>query len=385
MLTRSLPLILLVGLLATHAHGAGRLDAPLAQQRLIQVKAYSRTLMTAQGRRTIQVKAHSRVARGSAALATKRLVPVGQPAPGVQVVQPIAKQRTTVYKTDLASLGARLAPSSSVKTTSVARNKTIARPRVARAVTLQPTASQTVEPSTVAPLLSPAQQARTQQTAIAVVRSALEPWTAKGSELVLRPSIMQFGGDARHPITGNGPIEIRADVTPPQGASRWARIVNIFSKQAHSTFYVQVDPQGGTQILDRVSATPQSRLFRAISSILPVRELVGDLFHSTGVREGIVTGGLGLLAMSTSPLLTGGGLAYAAKLAYDGIARRKAARGDALTSTLTMIDEQRQQTAQYPTLLESYRFFKSSLESNKPGTTPWSIRTFSEKLAQSGL
>lgn len=373
-----------------------------SEARLVKVKAHSRTLQTASGPRTIQVQAY-----------TRRLPALPRPL----VAPPLAKTARPATLLARASLPARLPgkagaivaqplalPALRARPAPLVRNPLLEATLASRALSrasvrpdLSRLALREASPETPrAPrvdaasageesLQTPAQQARARKLALDSVRTALEPWVAKGSELVLRPAIVQFGGDLRNPITGSGPIEIYAEMSLPANASGWARFRHLFDGNAHSKFYVQVDEQGRTQILGRESTTPQARLYQAISRVLPVRELLGDLFHSAGVRQALLAGGASLAAGTISPLLTGGGLAWAAKLAYDGIARRKAARHEALSATLEMVAAERQRGAGYPTLLETYRYYTSTLENAKPGTTPWSIRTFSEKLSIYGL
>jgi hypothetical protein len=364
------------------------------EARLVHVKAHARTIQTATGPRTIQVRAHTRrLPTLPRALVPPPLAKVGAPArlpgkAGAIVAQPLvlptlAARSTLLVRNPLleATLAARSLARANVRP---ARDLARLALREARAETARAPRVEAA-PAGEDALQTPAQQARSRKLALDAVRTALEPWVPKGSELVLRPAIVQFGGDLRNPITGSGPIEIHAETTLPANASGWARFKHAFDGNAHSKFYVQVDAEGRTQILGRESTTPQARLYQAISRVIPLRELVGDLFHSAGVRQALLAAGAALAAGSISPLLTGGGLTWAAKLAYDGIARRKAARHEALTSTLEMVAAERQRGAGYPTLLETYRYYTSTLENAKPGTTPWSIRAFSEKLSIYGL
>lgn len=221
--------------------------------------------------------------------------------------------------------------------------------------------------------------------AVKAVRAALRPWTPRDEKLVVRPGVVPIGGDIHNPITGTGPIEIFAEMQPKTHQSWFQRLRRVFDRNASSKFLVKTDSDGHTTILEQQSRTPFARLYHWINKYVPMRQFASDLFHSKGVRQGLLAGVAGLIAAPVSAPAAAGVLTLAGKLMFDGVARRSAARREALNTAANWANDKHKKTGYYPTLKETYRYFKYTLDTNKAGTQPWSLAKFSKNLELLGL
>ena len=197
----------------------------------------------------------------------------------------------------------------------------------------------------------------------------------------------QFVGDVTNPITGSGPIEIRArqQVTP---RGMWARVRHAFSGNAERRFMVMVDPSGVPTILSSEPNSAPYRAMRFLTRNVPIRELVSDTLRSSGVRNGIglSLGGVGVAAVTGPVGWAGAGMLLyrGMQLMGQGVERRQVARRDAVSKTVAQVKRQLRK-GETVTFTEAYRTYRVQLEKIKPGTTPQDLRSFAAELSVHGL
>ena len=208
-----------------------------------------------------------------------------------------------------------------------------------------------------------------------------------GAPWEVSTALDQFVGDVSNPITGSGPIEIRArQQVTPRGA--WARVRHAFSGNAERRFMVMVDPGGVPTILSSEPNSAPYRALRFLTRNVPIRELVSDTLRSSGVRNGIglSLGGVGIAAVTGPVGWAGAGMLLyrGMQLMGQGVERRQVARRDAVSKTVAQVKRQLRK-GETVTFTEAYRTYRVALEKIKPGTTPQDLRSFAAELSVHGL
>ena len=203
----------------------------------------------------------------------------------------------------------------------------------------------------------------------------------------LATPVFQYAGDSTNPVTGTGPIEVVAR-QKRQPTGLWGRITRALNPNSERRFMVVIDARGTPQVLSEEANSLPYRLMRKFGERVPLKEIVSDAIRSQGVRNG-----LGLSAGGLAIGATGGPFGWAAagaliyrgaKLAIDGVDRRRVARESAMDKTVTDIKSDIK-NGETVTLAEAYRTYKVNLDNTKPGTTPLSLRKFTAELSTHGL
>jgi hypothetical protein len=212
----------------------------------------------------------------------------------------------------------------------------------------------------------------------------------------------QFVGDKTNPITGSGPIVVKAkQKARKRGVLAFlGRLVN---PNAERRFVVMVDRGGRPTILESRPDAPLYRVGRRVIEALPT---ASDIVKSRGVRIGSLLTGGGLVAVTA----VGGpiGIAMASLLGLygtsemrGGVQRRNEARADALDYTLhgwpgavaggrarhprAGIYQLLRRKGTTVTLSEAHNLYKLNLEELKAGTEPLDIAEFATVLSATGL
>jgi hypothetical protein len=257
-----------------------------------------------------------------------------------------------------------------------------------------PTSSRPPQPP--APDVRPVPPAEAEHTmevresqAIRAVESRLQ--NRGGSPWEISTPLVQFAGDRHNPVTGSGPIEVfaRQKVTRRGG---WNRLRHALSPSTARRFFVIVDPSGRPTILSSQANSLPYRAARLFNEAIPLRELVADIFRSSGVRKGVRTAGLGhgvgigtAAAVGSVGWVVAGAFLYrAAQQMGEGVARRRIARREAMDATVNEIHKVIRNGGSV-SFARAYGIYKLQLETQKPGTRAIDERDFAEQLSFRGL
>jgi hypothetical protein len=200
-------------------------------------------------------------------------------------------------------------------------------------------------------------------------------------QVAVHPSLVQEQGNKERPISGNRPITVEARVSMKKEAGNiLQRAATRLGRDAHSLFYVQVEEGKEPQILANLSLKPLTRAARRLG----LGEKIHDVVNSTGVRQGLVAGGLGAFLANVNLPAALAAISYASVEAYKGIERRNQARSKVMVQTVDWAKRSMEQGVT-PTVGEAFSTYKELLEVEKPGTCTPSIETFLHQLAIQGL
>jgi hypothetical protein len=224
-----------------------------------------------------------------------------------------------------------------------------------------------------------------ERIAIKTVTKSVNPWVPKDQRLSVRTAIQPFAGDKRNPITGEGPIDVYVNQYLAPGASSPRRFFHQFNRYAKRVFSVSVDPAGEALVLDMQSNAPQYRLGRLLGRVLPLPQLMADVVHSPKMAEAGVTAVATGAAFTVNPALAGAGLLWLGKVLVDGVEHQRQVRKAAVDATVKWAKDLHAQQQAWPSLAESFRFFRSNLNDGNPGTTPYSLSHFAGELSIRGL
>lgn len=229
-----------------------------------------------------------------------------------------------------------------------------------------------------------------QRAAIALreVRQQARPWVRPGYTLKVRPSVVPFNGDPRHPITGSGPIQVHAWLEPRKGAvGPNGKPLKPQRTISPRKYLVNVCANGTACLLEEVSNTKLARLRRGLG---PVKELVHDVVSSRQALSGLSQVALSgaLVNAADSDGLRGlaiGGIITGIQFVHGAIKEHNAGRRKALVDTVTWAREEGAKPSGFPHLKTAYRHYVEVLGEARPGTRPVSLKRFAEQLAAQGL
>ncbi|MFH1129842.1 MAG: hypothetical protein V1754_00815 [Pseudomonadota bacterium] len=226
-------------------------------------------------------------------------------------------------------------------------------------------------------------QAEKKATELVVNRLRLKYDSAR-YDITARPILIQNRGNSARPITGNRPLVIEAQVTMKNlPRTKIRRFLHRFRPDAHARWYVQNPADKTRTVVEGANMGLIARLGR----VLPLREKLHDILKSNGARSGA-----GLAAAGFASGLFGGPVGDVAGLGFvllagreisKGLERRNEARKSAVAETAKWAKESmgQQQGAVTPTPDEAFEFYKSALETTKPGTHPGGMESFLDRLA----
>jgi hypothetical protein len=247
-------------------------------------------------------------------------------------------------------------------------------PRAAKSLAKAPDASEA----------KPRSLADRQRIAIDTVQNALAPWVPKNQTLKVRASLVPFVGDQKKPITGDGPVEVYANqyLAPEAGPLKrfWHTFNNPYSKRL---FTVSVPDDGEASVLSMQSNATKFRFGRFLDRWIPVRNLTRDFLASPKAAEGIATAvATGAIATVSLPIAVGTGV-HLVRTISDGLKHERDARTSAMNATATWAKAESKKA--WPSLGDTYRYYKLHLGDKSPGTRPFSLSRFADQLAVRGL
>ncbi|MBT8493712.1 MAG: hypothetical protein KJO07_11685 [Deltaproteobacteria bacterium] len=219
-----------------------------------------------------------------------------------------------------------------------------------------------------------------EKAAVTRAKKVLKDWTPDGVELQVRLLTQQLQVNPNNPVVGRGPIDVVVSAKAKPGASFKARMAAMFSGRLNRRMLLAVSEGGHGTVIDQRSNTFLARSVGAIGRALPIRELIFDAINSRESRSGLAMAAISIASFPANPSVGVGGLVFAAQMVNSGTARRRAARTSAMDATATWIAKRGKSKTGYPSLSESYRFYKNHLANNKPGTKPATFRNFTEQL-----
>ena len=219
------------------------------------------------------------------------------------------------------------------------------------------------------------------QIAEQAVHRALVGWTRPGAIVTVRAGVVPFNGDARNPITGQGPVEVFVEQHAATGSGLWQNLISRFARASKQRYLVHVGEGGSTGILERVSLAPQYRVARFITDKLQLRGLFADFYRSSRAGEGLWTAIGASGAIPFSPALSGALFMRLAQVVREGIASQSVVRDQAMDDTVAWANAEQQKSRQWPTLMETYRAYTDRIQHLERGVRPVELGVFAAELS----
>jgi hypothetical protein len=206
-------------------------------------------------------------------------------------------------------------------------------------------------------------------------------YPVKQYNIKCKPTLVQYPGNKQRPVTGQRPVSVDGKVTYKKGqGNMWGHVKLSMDSTARARWYVDVRKGALPAVVDKQSMTPLAKVRRA----LPLGEKLHDIVHSRGVRDGVITAGLGAAAAPVSGTASAGAVGWGVLQMYQGVERRGEARRIAVDRTASWAKESIAKGIT-PSAAEAYGTYRQYLQAQKPGTAPGSMGKFLDGLAVHGL
>ncbi len=220
------------------------------------------------------------------------------------------------------------------------------------------------------------------QLAVDEVKRSLVAWKAPSARLDVRAAIVPFNGDPRNPITGEGPVEVYVSDRRLHEGGLVRRLLARMNPYTRQKYLVHVGAGGEAHILDRISLAPHRRLGRFLADKLPLRYLAVDFLRSGKATEGFFTAVGATGAAAVNPWVSGALYMRLAQVLKSGLESQTKLRRQALDDTVAWAKTTHTGSTQWPTLMETYRAYKSRLaDLQEGGAQPLALGDFAEQLS----
>jgi hypothetical protein len=215
--------------------------------------------------------------------------------------------------------------------------------------------------------------------AVRGVRDVLRPWVrGTGVGVEARLAIQQIQISSHNKLLGRGPVDVIVSPRVTKRTTRWQRFISAFRPSVNRRMLMAVNEYGNATVLDDEPDAIQHRMARAITSRIPIPEILSDVLRSKQSQAGLVGAAGSVLAFTVNPALGAAGLVTAGGFILNGRRERTAQRNAAFGRTMTWA-RAREKDGNRPALSEMHRYY--SLQLQNSSTRPITMRQFVERLS----